>query len=69
MTDKDQTVIFSLNGNNGLPDRLEAFDDFNAAEDRVRQLGCWSGEPGIHQGSHTSAPRCSGASWPSWVWW
>jgi capsular polysaccharide biosynthesis protein len=32
--DKDQTVIFSRNGNDGLPARLEAFDDFNMAEDR-----------------------------------
>lgn len=28
MIDKDQTVTFSLNGNDGLPERLEAFDDF-----------------------------------------
>lgn len=34
MTGKDQRVIFSLNGNNGLPKRLEAFDDFNAVRDR-----------------------------------
>ena len=34
MTDKDQTGIFSLNGNNGLPERLEAFDDYNATENQ-----------------------------------
>jgi len=34
MTDKDQTVIFSLNGNDGLPERLKAFDDFNPTEER-----------------------------------
>ena len=34
MTDKDQTGIFSLNGNNGLPERLEAFDDYNALENQ-----------------------------------
>jgi len=38
VTDKDQTVIFSPNGNNGLPERLEAFDDFNALEDRPAAL-------------------------------
>jgi capsular polysaccharide biosynthesis protein len=31
--DKDQTVTFSLNGD-GLPERLEAFDDFHAVEER-----------------------------------
>jgi capsular polysaccharide biosynthesis protein len=34
MTDRDQTVIFSLNGGNGDPDRLGAYDDFAATEDR-----------------------------------
>jgi capsular polysaccharide biosynthesis protein len=34
VTDKDQPVIFSLNGNNGLPERLEAFDDYNATENQ-----------------------------------
>ena len=34
MTDKDQPGIFSLNGNNGLPERLEAFDDYNATENQ-----------------------------------
>ncbi|MGH7511719.1 MAG: hypothetical protein ACREOQ_02235, partial [Gemmatimonadales bacterium] len=29
MTEKDQTVIFSLNGNDSLPERLKAFDDLN----------------------------------------
>lgn len=38
MTDKDQTVIFSLNGNDDLPGRLEAFDDFSPAEDRPATL-------------------------------
>ena len=38
MTDKDQTVIFSLNGNDDLPERLEAFDDFNALEDQPAPL-------------------------------
>ena len=38
MTDKDQTGIFSLNGNNGLPERLEAFDDYNALEDQPAPL-------------------------------
>ena len=32
MTDRDQKVIFSLNGDNGEPDRLGVFDDFAAAE-------------------------------------
>jgi capsular polysaccharide biosynthesis protein len=32
--DKDQTATFSLNGNDGLPERLEAFDDFNAVGER-----------------------------------
>jgi capsular polysaccharide biosynthesis protein len=32
--DKDQAVTFSQNGNDGLPERLEAFDDFNAVEER-----------------------------------
>jgi capsular polysaccharide biosynthesis protein len=38
MTDKDRKVIFSPNGNNGLPKQLEAFDDFNAVEDRPAAL-------------------------------
>ena len=33
MTDKDQTVILPLNGDNDLPERLGAYDDFAAAED------------------------------------
>ena len=38
MTDKDQAAIFSLNGNSGLPERLEAFDDYNALEDQAAPL-------------------------------
>ena len=38
MTDKDQPAIFSLNGNNGRPEQLEAFDDFNAVEERPAAL-------------------------------
>ena len=38
MTDKDLAAIFSLNGNNGRPGQLEAFDDFNAVEDRPAAL-------------------------------
>ena len=38
MTDKDLAAIFSLNGKNGRPGPLEAFDDFNAAEDRPAAL-------------------------------
>ncbi len=39
MTDKDLEAIFSLNGNNGSrPRQLEAFDDFNAVEDRPAAL-------------------------------
>ncbi len=38
MTDKDHAVIFSLNGNDDLPDRLEAFDDFSPAEDQPATL-------------------------------
>jgi capsular polysaccharide biosynthesis protein len=38
VTDKDQTGIFSLNGNNGLPERLEAFDDYSALEDQAAPL-------------------------------
>ena len=34
MTERDETVMFSLNGDNGLPERLETFDDFSAVEDR-----------------------------------
>ena len=34
MIDKDKTVIFSGNGDDGLPERLEFFDDFRAPEDR-----------------------------------
>ena len=34
MTDRDQTVIFSLNGGNGEPDRLGVYDDFAATENR-----------------------------------
>ena len=34
MTDRDQTIIFSLNGDNGEPDRLGGFDDFAATENR-----------------------------------
>jgi capsular polysaccharide biosynthesis protein len=32
--DKDQPAIFSLNGNDGLPEGLEAYGDFQAVEDR-----------------------------------
>ena len=38
MSDKDLAAIFSLNGNNGRPGHLEAFDDFNAVEDRPAAL-------------------------------
>jgi capsular polysaccharide biosynthesis protein len=38
VTDKHQTVIPYLNGNNGLSEGLEAFDDFNAAENRPAAL-------------------------------
>jgi capsular polysaccharide biosynthesis protein len=34
VTDKDQEVLFSPNGNGGLPGRLGAFDDFNPVQDR-----------------------------------
>ena len=34
MTDRDQTVIFSLDGGNGEPDRLGVYDDFAATENR-----------------------------------
>ncbi len=34
MTERDETVIFSLNGDDGLPKQLETFDDFTPAEDR-----------------------------------
>jgi capsular polysaccharide biosynthesis protein len=38
MTDKDGGLLFSLNGDNGRPGRLEAFDDFNAVEERPAAL-------------------------------
>ena len=38
VTDKDLAAIFSRNGNNGRPGQLEAFDDFNAVEDRPAAL-------------------------------
>ncbi len=34
MTERDETVIFSLNGDDGLPEQLESFDDFTPVEDR-----------------------------------
>ena len=34
MTDPDQTIIFSLNGDNGEPERLGSYDDFSATENR-----------------------------------
>ena len=34
MTERDKTVMFSLNGDDGLPEQLETFDDFTPAEDR-----------------------------------
>ena len=34
MTDRDQTIIFSLNGDNGKPERFGDYDDFAATEDR-----------------------------------
>ena len=37
MTDKDHAVMFSLNGDNGLPGRLEAFD-FDAVPDQPASL-------------------------------
>ena len=38
MTDPNQTVRFSLNGNGGPPERLEAFDYFDAAPDQPATL-------------------------------
>ena len=35
MTDRDDTIIFSLNGDHGEPDRLGVFDDFVATENRA----------------------------------
>ena len=34
MTDRDETIVFALNGDHGEPDRLGAFDDFVATENR-----------------------------------
>ena len=34
MTERDETVIFSLNGDDALPEQLETFDDFTPVEDR-----------------------------------
>ena len=34
MTERDETVIFSLNGDDGLPEQFESFDDFTPVEDR-----------------------------------
>ncbi len=34
MTERDETVIFSLNGDDGLPEQLETFDEFSSVEDR-----------------------------------
>ena len=39
MTDRDQTIIFSLNGGNGEPDRLGVYDDFAATENRSADFG------------------------------
>jgi capsular polysaccharide biosynthesis protein len=33
VTERDEKVIFSLNGDDGLPEQLETFDDFTPAED------------------------------------
>ena len=38
MTDRDQSVIFSLNGDNSEPDRLGVYDDFAATENRSADL-------------------------------
>jgi capsular polysaccharide biosynthesis protein len=38
VTDRDQSVIFSLDGGNGEPDRLGAYDDFAATENRSTDL-------------------------------
>lgn len=38
MTDRDQSVIFSLDGGNGEPDRLGAYDNFAATENRPTDL-------------------------------
>jgi capsular polysaccharide biosynthesis protein len=38
MTDRDQSVILSLNGDNSEPDRLGVYDDFAGAENRSADL-------------------------------
>ena len=38
MIEKDETVTFSRNGDDGLPERLEAFGDFNAVGERSAAL-------------------------------
>jgi capsular polysaccharide biosynthesis protein len=38
VTDRDQSVIFSLDGGNSEPDRLGAYDDFAATENRSTDL-------------------------------
>ena len=38
MTDRDQSIVFSLNGGNSEPDRLGAYDDFAATENRSADL-------------------------------
>jgi capsular polysaccharide biosynthesis protein len=55
--DKDQTVTFSLNGNDGLPERLEAFDDFNAAAERPATLSTSLVSLGFIRGSLRRAMR------------
>jgi capsular polysaccharide biosynthesis protein len=42
VTDRDDTIVFSLNGGHGEPDRLGAFDDFVAAENQPADS-----EPGL----------------------
>ena len=38
MTDRDQTIIFSLNGDNGKPERFGDYDDFAATENRPAEF-------------------------------
>jgi capsular polysaccharide biosynthesis protein len=55
--EKDQAVTFSLNGNDSLPERLEAFDDFNAVEEQPATLSTSLVSLGFIRGSLRRAMR------------
>ena len=65
MTDRDQSVILSLNGDNSEPDRLGVYDDFAATESRSADPAPGLVSLGFIAAAVRRSLRCSCSSWPS----